>query len=74
MLDKWSATLPGVPIMICGFLDKEIACDVKSNPPTKTHVFNPIPDPNISKCWFIWRHNSLVGANIQAKKKIIWRI
>ena len=42
---KWSATRPGVPTITCGFLERAIAYDTISKPPTKTAVLNPIKDP-----------------------------
>ena len=46
----WSATLPGVPTTIWGFLLSAMAYETISRPPTKTAVLNPTVDP-IASNW-----------------------
>jgi hypothetical protein len=65
---KWSAILPGVPTTTCGFLDKAIAWETISRPPTRTAVLKPIVDPNASNYSAIYTQSSLVGDITHAKK------
>ena len=48
MLARWSANLPGVPITIWGFLERAIAYETMSSPPTTTAVLKPIVEPRAS--------------------------
>jgi len=67
VLAKWSASLPGVPITMWGFLARATAYAIMSRPPTKTTVFKWIPAPRASKWFAIYKHNSLVGEITHAK-------
>ena len=67
VLAKWSASLPGVPTITCGFFERAIAWDTMSSPPTRTAVLSPIRDPRASNCWAIWTQSSLVGDITHAK-------
>ena len=64
---KWSASRPGVPTMTWGFLERAIAWETMSSPPTRTAVLRPIREPRASNYCAIWTQSSLVGDITQAK-------
>ena len=50
VFSKWSTSLPGVAMTMCGRFDSAMACVIMSIPPTITAHFNPILEPRASNC------------------------
>jgi len=77
VLAMWSATRPGVPTITCGFLERAMACETMSRPPTRTAVLSPTREPRASNCSAICTQSSLVGDMTNAKNgcgssRIFW--